>query len=106
MTPVELEAAPAPATMDSSPPPRSLRSALAESRGAVLASLALFAVGVVLRLHLYVDVSYRTLRKQVPGNRGSDAVAIHCNRRERVSPYQCGARLHVDGRCAGAVGGG
>ena len=55
MTPVEPQAAPAPATMDSSPPPRSLRSALAESRGAVLASLALFAVGVVLRLHLYVD---------------------------------------------------
>src|SRR4051812_31295813 len=55
MTPVESPAAPAAHMMESSPVPRSLRSALVDSRGAVLMSFALFAVGVALRLHLYVD---------------------------------------------------
>ena len=55
MTPVESQAAPAPAAPESPPPPRSFGSALAESRGAVLLSLALLAVGVALRLRHYVD---------------------------------------------------
>jgi len=56
MTPVDSPAAPAaPAPLESSPEPRSLRSALVESRGAVLVSVVLFAVGVALRLNLYVD---------------------------------------------------
>jgi hypothetical protein len=56
MTPVDSPVAPAaPAPLESSPAPRSLRSALGESRGAVLVSVVLFAVGVALRLNLYVD---------------------------------------------------
>lgn len=54
MAPAESVAAPTPAAVESSSR-RSLRSALAESRGATLLSLALLLVGIVLRLHLYVD---------------------------------------------------
>ena len=38
-----------------SAPSRSLRSALAEARGAAILSLALFGVGVLLRLYFYAD---------------------------------------------------
>jgi hypothetical protein len=56
MTPVESPSAPAvPAVMDPSLAPRPLRSTLVDSRGAALASLALFVVAVALRLHLYFD---------------------------------------------------
>ena len=41
--------------MESTSTPRSIRSALVESRGAVLVSLVLLAIGLVLRLHLYAD---------------------------------------------------
>ena len=41
--------------MESTPAPRTLRSALVESRAAALVSLVLLAIGVALRLHLYAD---------------------------------------------------
>src|SRR5829696_526675 len=46
-----------PSAPTAAPPhsPRSLRSAFVEARGATLVSLALLAVGVALRLHLYLD---------------------------------------------------
>ena len=56
MTSVESPSEPlAPTATESSRSPRGFRAALIESRGAALVSLALLAIGVVLRLHLYFD---------------------------------------------------
>lgn len=55
MTPADSSAGPAAATADSSSSRRSLASAFVESRPAALLSIALLAIGVLLRLHLYVD---------------------------------------------------
>jgi hypothetical protein len=45
----------APASMESTPSPRSFRSALVESRGATVLASVLLAIGVLLRLRLYAD---------------------------------------------------